>query len=488
MPSGETIHLVAVRRSDAFTPYIDYVLRLFAKNNGWGLRICAPEDAQNISMQAPGPRVLLIYQPYAQSTALLQRVKEQHGCAVIVERGTFFGQGFLTSPDLPVNPAQLLEACTKDGFRRQCEALPDKLLLVRFDLVAAAFWFLSRYEEYITSTPDRHGRFLCEHSIAPPQLYDQPAVNRWFEHLKKLVIEALLHLDAEESWISHRHTIALTHDVDVMRKYRGLRGIRRTLSTVMHADVAETRMASMVLAGIRRDPYDSYDELFSLKEKIGAPSTFFFMSGKSSGYGGDYRLEDTDVRQLLLRARMTDEIAVHLSYESYRSDASISSEAAMVGQAVGKPVAGGRQHYLRFAVPETWRAQAAAKLRYDSTMCFADRCGFRCGWSGCFRPFDIEQKLELPIIEIPLIVMDVTLAAYEKISPEHSLERLADLLEASVTPGGAFVFLWHNIMRDRKAFPGYWDTFEYFTFAAAGSARYVTLSRLCDEFENGTSM
>ena len=93
-------------------------------------------------------------------------------------------------------------------------------------------------------------------------------------------------------------------------------------------------------------------------------------------------------------------------------------------------------------------------------------------------------RAELPIVEIPLVLMDVSLAVYEKIPSEKALEHLAALIEASNVRGGAFVFLWHNIMRDKVAFPGYWDTFEYFFFAAAGSARFVTLSQLCEEFDS----
>ena len=116
-------------------------------------------------------------------------------------------------------------------------------------------------------------------------------------------------------------------------------------------------------------------------------------------------------------------------------------------------------------------------------MAFADRAGFRCGWSGCFHPFDIETRTELPIIEIPITVMDVTLPVYEKLPSEHSIERLSALVDACEVSGAAFVLLWHNILRDKRAFPGYWDALEYFLFAAAGSARFVTLNALCDEFE-----
>ncbi|MBX7245978.1 MAG: polysaccharide deacetylase family protein [Candidatus Sumerlaeaceae bacterium] len=396
----------------------------------------------------------------------------------------FFGDRFLESPDLPHLPELLRKAATSEGFRELVGFPSPKVAVLGFDLIASAFWFLTRYEEYVNSTPDQHGRFLCEHSLAPPELYDQPVVNRWFENLYSLILEGL---KIPKPAFTRRQTVALTHDVDLMRKYRGLRGARRFMSDTltMRSSAEEVRHASMVLAGLRRDPYDSFDQLFQLKEKLGAQSTFFFMAGGKTGHDCDYSLADSDVRQLMSRVRSNrDEIALHPSYETLTSPALIRSEAETLRKEMVKPLRGSRQHYLRFAVPETWRALVDAGIRYDSSLGFADRAGFRCGWSGCFHPFDLEKREVLPIIEIPLVVMDVSLAVYEKVPAEQSLERLAHLLDASHTEGGAYVLLWHNIMNDRATFPGYWDTLEYFIFAAAGSARFITLNNLCDEFEH----
>ena len=70
---------------------------------------------------------------------------------------------------------------------------------------------------------------------------------------------------------------------------------------------------------------------------------------------------------------------------------------------------GGRQHYLRFAVPETWRHYASAGLSYDATLAHADQPGFRCGTCYDFPVYDLEQRCPLPLRERPLTVMELTL-------------------------------------------------------------------------------
>lgn len=493
MPETQpTPSILAVRDEDPLRAPVDYILRTFARLAGFPLEIIGPGElaARVAGQRAPadggGAPCLLLFYATRQRLAELYRHVRKGECRVLaVERGPFFGDSYLVSPDLPAPPADLMAAADATGFPGHLQRPAGRMAVLTLDVFAAAFWFLTRYEEYVTSSPDPHGRFLCAHSVAPPEMYARPLVNLWFERLRAVALDVAGLGTADELRQPARTTVALTHDVDVLAKYRGVRGVRRVISSIARPGetTAELRMGSLVMAGLRRDPYDSFDELFTLKERIGAPGTFFLMGGGRHPLDGDYELHDPRIRRIVTRARNGgDEIGAHPSYESYLDAEMIRKEAAAVAKAAKRPVQGSRQHYLRFSMPETLRAVEKAGLRYESTMGFPDRAGFRCGWSGCFTPFDLEEGRELALVEVPLVAMDVSLAVYEKLESNHALERVSGLMDASNVPGGAFVFLWHNIMRDRSAYPGFWDTFEFVFFAAAGSARYATLGSLVDEY------
>lgn len=449
----------------------------------------APEDL-NVTCRGQDPQIVFLYGDGAElaewGQALERAGRAASGVSIFVPRSSFFGPNFLEQPDLPEPAGVLAEAAKKTHFARHYRRTGPKTAALNFDVIASAFWFLTRYEEYVVSPPEAHDRFLASFSIAPPEMYDEPVVNRWFERLYELCSE-LQGVPADPPVVV-KPRLVLTHDVDLMRKYRGLMGVRRTIAAMMRGDAQEAtheiRTASLVLAGLRRDPYDSFDEMFSMKERLGAPSTFFLMGGGRAPLDADYSLQDQHVRELILRiVSAGDEIGLHPSYESYRSAEMIRHEMQALEEAIGHRVIGSRQHYLRFALPDTWYALAECGFRYDTTLGFADRAGFRCGWSGCFRPFDVEKRIELPIIELPLVIMDVSLAVYEKIPSEAAVERLARLLDASETAGGACVVLWHNTLHDRRTYPGYWETMEYFLFASAGTAEFTTAGKLCEEFE-----
>jgi hypothetical protein len=112
--------------------------------------------------------------------------------------------------------------------------------------------------------------------------------------------------------------------------------------------------------------------------------------------------------------------------------------------ALGETRYGGRQHYLRFRAPDTWRHWEGAGLTYDSTLSFADHEGFRCGTCHPFQPFDLEADRVLDVWEIPLIVMEVTLKNYRYLTPEQAENRILTLARRCQVVNGTFTLLWHN--------------------------------------------
>src|ERR1022692_2127980 len=59
-----------------------------------------------------------------------------------------------------------------------------------FDIFAAAFYLLSRYEEYLSFKPDEYGRFPFRDSLASRENFlETPLVNYWLEDFKKVLRE-----------------------------------------------------------------------------------------------------------------------------------------------------------------------------------------------------------------------------------------------------------------------------------------------------------
>ncbi len=80
-----------------------------------------------------------------------------------------------------------------------------------FDIFAACFYLLSRYEEYLPHQKDMYGRYAHENSLAFKEGFlNIPLVNIWIEDFKKVLKEKFPSLTTHHS----PFTIVPTYDID----------------------------------------------------------------------------------------------------------------------------------------------------------------------------------------------------------------------------------------------------------------------------------
>jgi hypothetical protein len=137
------------------------------------------------------------------------------------------------------------------------------------------------------------------------------------------------------------------------------------------------------------------------------------------------------------------EMGVHPGYETFHHRENLAREVGELRNALHENSPGGRQHYLRWS-PQTWLDWESCGLRYDSSVGFADRFGFRAGTSFPFRPWHWAKNRELDLIELPLILMDCTPVKYMRLDFNEGLERIRTMIKRVEETGGVFTLLWHN--------------------------------------------
>lgn len=328
----------------------------------------------------------------------------------------------------------------ENGSKPFVEQVPNGSVVFYADLIAAVLFMLTRWEETVVKTRDIHGRFPAHASVAYKQGFlDRPIIDEYAMVFQSW-IKAIL-----PGWKRpyRQFQIKISHDIDAVRS-----------STFRHliGDIFKRRdpkSASDTFLGLIHPPSDPFlsacYQLADLSEKCGIASAFYFMAAKKSQYNNGYKLNQPTIRKLIndLRER-GHEVGFHASYESYRDEKVFLEEKSTVDQFLENIEYGGRQHYLRFSIPHTWRIWERAGLSYDSTLGYADCEGFRCGTCQSFRPFDLQENRELNLLEIPLIVMDTTLHRYKRYATTESITKLLLLAERCKAVGGIFTLLWHN--------------------------------------------
>src|SRR5262245_46381622 len=293
-----------------------------------------------------------------------------------------------------------------------------------------------------------------------------------------------------------RLAVVLSHDVDDIRYASVAQGLRLLGRARSPWSYALRGGISQVLRGFEHrgaadDPYWRFDQWAREEENRGYRSTYFvfpprparpheldplFSLDDAIRFEGKMQPFASVLREL---ARRGFEIGLHASYQSHRSAERLASERAQIERAAGVPIAGVRQHFLRFAMPRTWQAQEAAGFAYDSTLGYNEALGFRAGIAAPFRPWDPERRTASGLLELPLTVMDGALFRTLLLDSAQAARRVIEQLEIVEAVGGLAVLLWHPNGADEQHFPGWWSSYrEVLSWLSGRSAWVATGSEI----------
>lgn len=336
--------------------------------------------------------------------------------------------------------------------------LSPKSIRFGVDLIGGAFFFLTRYEELVFEGRDVHGRFTSTASIGAREGFLlRPIVNEYLEVLWQAMRLLWPRLERRRREF---HLIP-THDVDrpfVIQHGRVHRIPLQLLADFWLRDDSRLAGRRLVAWGRRLlsqpyvDPNDTFDWIMDQSENRGLTSVFNFLHRSGLPIDADYDLGEESIQQLMRRINARGhEIGFHPSYNSYSNPRAIAEEFGKLkhaAEAAGLRQThwGGRQHYLRWAAPCTWKYWDAAGLDYDSSVGFADAAGFRCGTCYEFPTFDLVGRCIMRLTERPLIAMEAALISeyaseHERAVAEQTLHGLRDECRHF---RGDFVLLWHN--------------------------------------------
>ena len=334
------------------------------------------------------------------------------------------------------------------------ENIPKKI--EEFDIFAAIFFMLARWEEYVNKTRDKHDRFPAIESLAYKQGFlDRPIVNEYVEELKSKLLE----LDNNLKFKTHNYQLVLTHDVDVPFKFYSVKNFLRTIG----GDLIKRKNISLFLKNItafifskinyKKDPYYTFDFLLDFYQKTKQKGYFFFMSGGKTIYDNFYSIDDRRIEEFIQRLKQEGHfIGIHPSYDSYKDSKLLSEEKDKLENSTSHKITFGRHHYLNFKAPNTWQNWEEVGMQWDSTLGYADLPGFRCGVCYEYSVFDILNHKKLKLKEKPLIVMECTIfeERYLNLNYEESYKKIISYIDTVRKYNGEFVLLWHNDRLETK--------------------------------------
>ena len=224
-----------------------------------------------------------------------------------------------------------------------------------FDIFAASFFLVSRYEEYLSFQPDKFGRFPHTASLAFKENFlDFPLINYWLEDFKV----ALRQKFPDLIFRMKDFKFIPTYDIDIAYSYKH-KGLKRNLGgffrSVITGQWAYLLDRWDVLFNKKKDPFDSYEWLDSLHLYCRTRAYYFFLLAKKQmGVDKNISPDNPALQSLIAYHASGYTVGIHPSWQSGDEQAVLMEEVDELEKIIKSPVKYSRQHYIRMSLPTTY--------------------------------------------------------------------------------------------------------------------------------------
>ena len=330
-----------------------------------------------------------------------------------------------------------------------------------FDIFAASFFLVSRYEEYLEFQPDKYGRFRASSSLAFKNGFlGIPVVDLWAKEMAKTFLKKFPTLTFKRN----EYKALLTIDSDQPFAYLG-KSLFRSIGGLFRDIQSNTGNAGdryRIVARGEKDPYEVFDYIIENIEKSNADVRFFFPVGDHSKYDKNPSWKNDTYRKLIHRITDKYETGLHPSFFAAGNSLLIDNETVRLKAILKKEIILSRFHYIRLFMPQSYRDILKAGILEDYSMGYPDEPGFRAGIARPFYFYDVSNDQQTSLKIIPFQLMDAMLYNYKNLDHVASKEVILKLINETRKVGGLFISIWHNTsLLDNPEWQGWREVFEF---------------------------
>ena len=313
-----------------------------------------------------------------------------------------------------------------------------------FDIFAASFYIISRYEEYLPHVSDIYNRFQPQDSILyKMEVIEKPIINIWAVELGKKIISRYPEIQLKKKTFK----FIPTYDIDAAWAYKN-KGIFRTTAAfakdILFFNKKELKERWAVLRDKKIDPFDTFDYQIELQKELKLKPLYFILCGDYNTNDKNISIRNKEFQNLIKRLGDYALVGIHPSFSSYLKKDVVKEEISRLSEVLNREVTMSRQHFLRLSLPATYQILIELDVTDDYSMGYASQAGFRAGYADTFQFFDLENDIKTKLNIHPFALMDGTMRDYLDLDVYESYEKAKKLVDEVKNVNGTFILLWHN--------------------------------------------
>jgi len=267
-----------------------------------------------------------------------------------------------------------------------------------YDIFAASFFLLSRYEEYLPHVKDDLGRFPPTQSLAYVHDFLQdPVVDIWAYKLKEVLNAKFPNLMFNQTNFSISPIIVVKETF--VYKNRGfLRSLGGSMRDLWKLRLDKVTDRFKVNFGFKRDPYDTFDEIIALQKSKRQKSKVLFGLGEYSSLEKNISYNNATHRILIKHISDYLNVGLRISYEAIRDLTILKTEKQRIEGIVNRKLRYSICSFFKLKLPEAYRNFIELEIEEDYSMGYKNFSGFRAGTCVPFMFYDLDYEVQTPLM------------------------------------------------------------------------------------------
>ncbi|KJD37086.1 hypothetical protein PW52_01110 [Tamlana sedimentorum] len=327
-----------------------------------------------------------------------------------------------------------------------------------FDIFAASFYLLSRYEEYLPHVKDDYGRFPASQSLAFNEGFlNQPVVDIWAYKFKDALQQQFPEYKFPDKTYSFKPIIDVPNAYNYMAK-----GIVRTIGGVIR-DLLHLRFKSLyerfaVLIGFKHDPFDTFKYIINRQRYSKYKFQFFFLLGDYSTFDKSISVNNKKFVSLIKHVADYCLVGIKVSYFALNDLQLLKKEKLRMEDILNTALRASRQSYSKLNLPESYRNLIELEINEDYTMGYVNTIGFRAGTCTPFLFYDLDYEIQTPLLINAYHLMDYALLKHKSLLDKKQV--LNQIINEVKQVNGEFVAVFHNYtFTDEPRWKGFKELF-----------------------------
>ncbi len=308
---------------------------------------------------------------------------------------------------------------------------------IPFDIFAASFYLMTRYEEYLPHVKDKNGDFPAIESLGfKNNFLTKPIVDIWMLKFTEVLKEKFEDFTPKIT----KEQLQVNIGVKKAYKYRKL-GISRSIvgftSDLIRFKLKDVFLRIKTWFKPDMDPYNVYDDLVKFKNKHKFRMDFMFQLGDYSLYTKNINFRKRAYKKLIKSMGDYCEIGLLPSYEAILDHEQLIKEIKRFEQIANHELKSVMIKDRSINFPEFYIGLDKTDITKDFSMGYYDQPGFRAGTSTPFLFYDLNLEQASPTEIRPYFLSS-------KAMKSKADEELLQIFKANKHLSISYVFLFDN--------------------------------------------